>query len=104
MRSNSKSEWLQLAVTGLLGAGTLALAQAATAADADREQCASVVRAGQNDCATSTNACHSHVETDGNPEAWIYLPTGTYLVSDTWDSRTPDESGKLTWQCSMVVI
>ena len=38
------------------------------------------------------------------PRKLVYLPTGTYLVSDTWDSRTPDESGKLTWQCSMVVI
>ena len=25
----------------------------------------------------STNACHSHVTTDSNAEAWIYVPTGT---------------------------
>jgi uncharacterized membrane protein len=62
------------AITGLLtlGAGTLA-----AAADADREQCAGVIRAGQNDCATSGNACHGHVMTDADPEAWIYLPKGT---------------------------
>ena len=33
--------------------------------------------AGKNDCATSTNACHGHVEKDASPEAWIYLPKGT---------------------------
>ena len=31
----------------------------------------------QERCATSTNACHSHVTTDNNAEAWIYVPTGT---------------------------
>jgi uncharacterized membrane protein len=41
------------------------------------EQCAGVIKAGKNDCATSTNACHGHVQQDANPEAWIYLPTGT---------------------------
>ncbi|MGH8286342.1 MAG: BufA1 family periplasmic bufferin-type metallophore, partial [Steroidobacteraceae bacterium] len=49
----------------------------AQAADGDKEQCAGVIKAGKNDCATSTNACHGHVEQDSNPEAWIYVPKGT---------------------------
>lgn len=68
---------IELAVAGLLAAGTLMLAHSANAANSDKEQCAGVIRAGQNDCATSRNACHSHVKTDADPEAWIYLPKGT---------------------------
>jgi uncharacterized membrane protein len=54
------------------GSNTTALAD-----EPAMEQCAGVIRAGRNDCATSTNACHSHVTTDANPEAWIYVPKGT---------------------------
>jgi uncharacterized membrane protein len=71
----SNSTLLRTAMASLLALG------ASTAALADdhegQEQCAGVIKAGQNDCATSTNACHSHVTTDSNPEAWIYLPAGT---------------------------
>jgi len=35
------------------------------------------VKAAKNDCATSTNACHGHVTSDANTEAWIYVPKGT---------------------------
>ena len=68
---------LGLAVSTLLGAGLATLASTANAAEPGMEQCAGIAKAGKNDCATSTNACHGHVETDANPEAWIYVPTGT---------------------------
>ncbi len=70
---------LRTAITGLLALGAGSLATAAFAADehgAD-EQCAGVIKAGKNDCATAMNACHGHVESDRNPMAWIYLPKGT---------------------------
>src|SRR5688572_24140394 len=58
------------------------LALAATtqvfAAEGDgQEKCAGIVKAGKNDCATSKNACHSHVTVDKDAEAWIFLPKGT---------------------------
>ena len=74
---NTSKVFLSLAVSGLLGTALTSFATSAVAADDGREQCAGVIKAGKNDCATSTNACHSHVTTDNNPEAWIYLPTGT---------------------------
>ena len=77
MSSDSRTDWIELAIAGVIAAGSLVLAQVADAAESDKEQCAGVIRAGQNDCATSHNACHSHVETDSDPEAWIYLPKGT---------------------------
>lgn len=77
MKTMSNSNQIQLAIAGLLTAGSLIAAQVASAADAGQEQCAGVVKAGQNDCATSSNACHGHVETNADPQAWIYLPAGT---------------------------
>jgi uncharacterized membrane protein len=69
---------LKLAVSSLLAGGALAANTSALAAnEPEMEQCAGIIKAGKNDCATSTNACHGHVTTDANPEAWIYVPAGT---------------------------
>jgi uncharacterized membrane protein len=70
---------VQAAITGLLAFGAGSLATAAYAGDdhGGDEQCAGVIKAGKNDCATSMNDCHGHAETDANPMAWIYVPKGT---------------------------
>jgi uncharacterized membrane protein len=70
---------LQAAITGLLAIGAGSLATAAYAGDdhSGDEQCAGVIKAGKNDCATSMNECHGHVEKDANVMAWIYVPKGT---------------------------
>ena len=72
----SNSKLLRAAMTSLLAIGAAASAAQALADD-QKEQCAGVIKAGKNDCATSNNACHGHVTADANPEAWIYLPAGT---------------------------
>jgi uncharacterized membrane protein len=69
----SNKTLLRVAMTTALAVG----AAGAALADHHQEQCAGVIKAGKNDCATSTNACHGHVATDANPEAWIYVPKGT---------------------------
>jgi uncharacterized membrane protein len=76
MKTHSNSDRIQLAIAGLFAVGSLIAAQVASA-DEGQEQCAGVIKAGKNDCATSSNACHGHVETNASPEAWIYLPKGT---------------------------
>lgn len=74
----SNSNLLRTAMASLLALGAASVVTSALADDhAGQEQCAGVIKAGKNDCATSTNACHSHVTTDSNAEAWIYVPTGT---------------------------
>ncbi|HEY7639870.1 MAG TPA: DUF2282 domain-containing protein [Steroidobacteraceae bacterium] len=73
----SNSNLLRTAMASLLALGAASIATAAPADHEGQEQCAGVIKAGKNDCATSTNACHSHVTTDSNPEAWIYVPAGT---------------------------
>jgi len=74
MTMNTSKALLSIAVTSLLGT---ALMSTAALADDGKEQCAGVVKAGKNDCATTTNACHGHVTSDGSAEAWIYVPKGT---------------------------
>jgi uncharacterized membrane protein len=68
---------LRAAIAGVLAFSTLAVASTAFAADDGKEQCAGIAKAGKNDCATSTNACHGHATADSSAEAWIYLPKGT---------------------------
>ncbi len=73
---------IRSAIAGaLLLTSSIAFAQRVpgTGAEADRpndEQCAGVIKAGQNDCATSMNECHGHVKVDNHPEAWVYVPKG----------------------------
>ena len=71
---NSKQRFLCAAISG---AFALAAASQSFAAHETEEQCAGVIKAGKNDCATSKNQCHGHVSVDGDSEAWIYLPKGT---------------------------
>jgi len=73
----SNTNLLRAAMTSLLVLGTAAAATNALADDNKGEQCAGVIKAGKNDCATNSNACHGHVTSDASPEAWIYVPTGT---------------------------
>lgn len=75
----SNQTTLRLAIASVLSFSGVAFATSAIAADAnsDKEQCAGIIKAGKNDCATATNACHGHVEVDSNPNAWIYVPKGT---------------------------
>jgi uncharacterized membrane protein len=65
------------AVTSALAVAGSATTSFAAAAEGDTEQCAGIIKAGKNDCATNTNACHGHVEKDSSKDAWIYLPSGT---------------------------
>jgi uncharacterized membrane protein len=68
---------LRLALCGAFTLSASAGAATPPAASGDKEQCAGIVKAGKNDCATTTNDCHSHATVDASPEAWIYVPKGT---------------------------
>ena len=75
---SNHTSMVNLAISGVLALAGAALTSTAVAAASDgMEQCAGIVKAGKNDCATSTNDCHGHVTSEGNAEAWIYVPKGT---------------------------
>jgi uncharacterized membrane protein len=65
------------AFSGLLVAGVSAVGQEALAAKDDMEKCYGVVKAGKNDCQTATSSCAGTSKTDGQKDAWVYLPAGT---------------------------
>ena len=68
---------LRLALSGAFALSAAASAATQSTGSGAKEQCAGIVKAGKNDCATSTNDCHSHATVDSSPEAWIYVPKGT---------------------------
>lgn len=43
----------------------------------DKEQCAGIVKAGLNDCASAEHACAGLNTDDGYESDWVWLPTGT---------------------------
>jgi uncharacterized membrane protein len=65
------------ALASVLALGLSVTGDAAFAKEPPMEKCAGIVKGGQNDCATSSTACHGHVAVDAHQEGWIYLPQGT---------------------------
>lgn len=68
--------------TAVLTALCMAVSAAATAGPAakpafEAEKCYGVVKAGKNDCQTSTHACAGTSTKDGQGDSWIYTPKGT---------------------------
>jgi uncharacterized membrane protein len=74
---NMQEPLMRLAISSVLALSGTALAADAVPAGTPREQCAGIIKAGLNDCATVTNDCHGHVTKDADRMAWIYVPTGT---------------------------
>jgi len=65
------------AVAGVFALGMLSAAGTAIAADADKEKCYGVVKAGKNDCGANDHSCAGQAKTDSDPNEWVYLPAGT---------------------------
>src|SRR5260370_38081624 len=42
------------------------------------EKCFGIVRGGQNDCFSPANLCGKTTTKDHDPNAWIYVPAGTW--------------------------
>ncbi len=61
-------------------ASVLALGAAAPAlANADKEKCYGIAKAGKNDCANAsgTHSCAGQAKTDNAPDEWKYVPKGS---------------------------
>lgn len=73
----NKNTLMSSTLAGVVALGLTAVAGEAVAGTKGKEKCAGVVKAGQNDCGTSTHACAGQATTDGDPNEWIYVPEGT---------------------------
>ncbi|MEO1002612.1 MAG: DUF2282 domain-containing protein [Cyanobacteria bacterium J06638_7] len=66
------------AISGLLGLALVAATGTeALAGKAGMEKCAGIAKAGMNDCGTSKHSCAGEAKVSGDPEEWVYVPTGT---------------------------
>ncbi|SBT06537.1 conserved exported hypothetical protein [Candidatus Accumulibacter aalborgensis] len=74
---NHSEQIIRSAIAGLLALGVSAASSQAIAAAGDNEKCAGIVKAGKNDCGTSKSSCAGTAKADRDPEAWVYVPTGT---------------------------
>jgi uncharacterized membrane protein len=64
------------AVSGALALGLMSgVSQAAE--KIEMEKCYSIVKAGKNDCQTSSSACAGTAKKDGQKDAWLYVPKGS---------------------------
>ena len=65
--------------SALLSALTLGLAAPAQAADAAKEKCYGIAKAGQNDCAnlSGTHSCAGQSKAEMGADEWKYVPKGT---------------------------
>ncbi|NJO15697.1 MAG: DUF2282 domain-containing protein [Thioploca sp.] len=64
------------ALASIIALSTSVLSTDTLAAKEGMEKCAGIVKAGKNDCGTSTSSCAGTSKQDNDPEAWIYVPVG----------------------------
>lgn len=70
---------IQSAVAGLFAAGLVVAAGPAVAADAAKEKCFGVAKAGQNDCGSkySKHSCAGQSKVDNDPNDFKYVAKGS---------------------------
>ncbi len=68
-----------LVSSALAAALSLGLVAQAQAADAAKEKCYGIAKAGQNDCAnlSGTHSCAGQSKMDNAPDEWKYVAKGT---------------------------
>jgi uncharacterized membrane protein len=67
---------LASAMSGALALGLMSgVSQAAE--KVEMEKCYGIVKAGKNDCQTSSSACAGTAKKDGQKDAWLYVPKGS---------------------------
>lgn len=65
------------ALTAIAASVTAAQSGPAAKPTYEFEKCYSVVKAGLNDCQTSTHSCAGTAAADNQGDSWIYIPAGT---------------------------
>lgn len=72
-----KQTLIRAALASVIALG--AVAQTAVAADAPKEKCFGIAKAGANDCASSngSHSCAGQAKKDGEPTDWKYVAKGT---------------------------
>ena len=59
-----------------LAGNSATMAAAKDTTNQNNEKCYGIVKAGMNDCATSTSSCAGSAKKDAQPDAFIFMPKG----------------------------
>lgn len=65
------------AMAAALALPALSHAQAGAKPKFEAEKCFGVAKAGKNDCNTANSSCAGTSKTDGQKDAWLYVPAGS---------------------------
>lgn len=69
---------IQAAIASLLALGVASLVSAQPVpAQAGKDKCYGIAKAGQNDCAAGKHACAGQSTVDNDPVSWKYVAKGT---------------------------
>jgi uncharacterized membrane protein len=74
---HSKSSILAVAISTALSLAAAGSAYAADDANANKEKCFGIAKAGKNDCAANGHSCAGQAKRDADAKEWVYVPTGT---------------------------
>ena len=77
---NKKITVMSAAVSSLLALGALTLSAGAQAADAAKEKCYGIAKAGQNGCAAMGHSCQGQSKTDNDPADWKNVDKGQCMT------------------------
>jgi uncharacterized membrane protein len=69
---------IQAAIAGLFALGLVSAATGGpVAADASKDKCYGIAKAGQNDCASGKHACAGQSTVDNDALSWKYVAKGS---------------------------
>ena len=73
---NDNKTLIKAAVASVVALGLGAVSLPASAAKEGFDKCQGIVKAGMNDCGTSTHSCAGQSKADNDAEEWVYVPEG----------------------------
>ncbi len=74
---SNQANLTKTAIASMIAMGVVGASSDVLAAKPGFEKCQGIVKAGMNDCGTSSHSCAGQASKDGHPEEWIYVPEGT---------------------------
>jgi len=74
---SSSKTMTKTALASMIAMGVMSASTDVLAGKPGFEKCQGIVKAGMNDCGTSSHSCAGQATEDGHPEEWIYVPEGT---------------------------
>jgi uncharacterized membrane protein len=69
--------FINSAIASVFAISALALVASPAMADASKEKCFGVAKAGQNDCASASHGCQGQAKADMSADEWKLVPAGT---------------------------